>query len=155
MLIYSLLFASLALAAPGSYSVLHEKRELSGPAHHLTRGERIARDAVLPVKIALRQSNLDDGYDYLMGVSDPHSPDYGKHWTAEEIHDKFAPSDETIEAVKAWLISFGIGDNDIKESTSRGWLGVDIPAADAERMFETEYYEHYQSDGKVDVGCDK
>lgn len=155
MLALSLLFAAFAVAAPGSFSVVHEKRDFSSPRHLAGRSERVDRDAILPVRIALRQSNLDDGYEYLMSVSDPSSADYGKHWTIEEIHAKFAPSDETIEAVTAWLESFGIHKDDIKESTSRGWLGVDIPVADAERMFETEYYEHRTSENKVDVGCDK
>lgn len=55
-----------------------------------------------------------------MEVSDPTSENYGKHWTTEEIHAKFAPAEETLEAVKLWLEHAGIGREDIMESASRG-----------------------------------
>lgn len=46
---------------------------------------------VLPMKVALTQNNLDKGHDWLMDVSHPHSKSYGKHWSAEDIANTFAP----------------------------------------------------------------
>ncbi|EHL01600.1 putative Tripeptidyl-peptidase sed1 [Glarea lozoyensis 74030] len=36
------------------------------------------------------------------------SPRYGKHYTAEEVADLFAPSKSTTNAIYEWLVSFGI-----------------------------------------------
>lgn len=105
MLLSILIFAGFAIAVPFSDLRLHEKRD--GSRIHPPDGEtiRVDPDAILPIRIALTQSNLDKGYDHLMQVSDPHSGDFGKHWTLEEIHDYFAPSAETKGAVRAWLES--------------------------------------------------
>lgn len=46
---------------------------------------------MLPMRIALTQSNLDKGEEWLMDVSHPTSEKYGKHWTAEDIANAFAP----------------------------------------------------------------
>lgn len=89
--------ASLSLlshAAPteNARHVLHEKRNTT--PRRWQRGVRVHPDAILPLKIGLTQSNLDDGYDLLMQVSHPTSSGYGKHWSAEEVHDFFAPAEE-------------------------------------------------------------
>ena len=34
----------------------------------------------------------------------PTSPNFGRHWTAEEVNDRFAPSDDTIQTVRDWLV---------------------------------------------------
>lgn len=60
-------FAAVANAVPMvSKTVLHEKR-VSIP-RMWTRGEKVARDAILPVRIGLVQRNLEDGYEHLMDV---------------------------------------------------------------------------------------
>lgn len=89
--------ASLSLlsdAAPteNARHVLHEKRNTT--PRRWERGVRVHPDAILPLKIGLTQSNLDDGYDLLMQVSHPTSSGYGKHWSAEDVHDYFAPAEE-------------------------------------------------------------
>ena len=103
MLLLNFVFAGFAVAVPSSAPSLHEERDLSRIYIHNGESKRVDSNAILPIRIALAQSNLDKGYDYLMQVSDPHSKDFGKHWTLEEIHDHFAPSEETKEAVKVWL----------------------------------------------------
>lgn len=56
------------------------------------------------------QSNLDDAYEHLMDVSHPQSPNYGKHWTAENVHTMYAPSSDAVEAVRDWLQGAGVDD---------------------------------------------
>ena len=53
----------------------------------------------MPLSIALSQRNIEKGPEFLMGVSDPASPDYGKHWPAQTVADTFAPSQADIEVV--------------------------------------------------------
>ena len=70
--------------------VLHEKREVLQP-------KWVKRDAVvagrtLPVRIGMTQSNIDQAHSMLMEVSDPSSPGYGRHYTADEVTELFKPS---------------------------------------------------------------
>ena len=59
--------AALSSAAPASTKhVLHEER--GSPLSDYVRGARIESSAVLPMRIGLTQTNLDDGYDHLMAV---------------------------------------------------------------------------------------
>lgn len=55
-----------AAPAPGAKHALHEKREVV--SRDWTKGARVEKTAVLPMRIGLTQSNLEKGYDYLMEV---------------------------------------------------------------------------------------
>jgi tripeptidyl-peptidase-1 len=76
--------AAYASAAPASTHVVHERRvvQLDKWAR---RDIKLNRDAVIPMSIGLTQRNLDNGYDFLMDVSDPRSANYGKHWSFEQV----------------------------------------------------------------------
>ena len=144
--------AAIALAAAVSASeVVHEARDFELPSW--TRGSRIESSAIVPVRIGLKQTNLDAGPDRLMAISSPESEHFGKHMTAEEVHELFAPSKHSVEAVRAWLVESGVADRLIAHTENKGWLALDIPAKDAERLFGTELYEyqHAQS-GTVRIG---
>jgi tripeptidyl-peptidase-1 len=147
-----LAFAALlvpALSFPASNLVLHEKRD----EPYMGLRERVEPDSIIPIRIALRQNNLETGYDRLMDVSHPSSSNYGKHLSAEDVHDIFAPSEETLQIVKEWLLSSGIEEDEVLHFTNKGWLAVDIPAHHAEKLFATEYYEHEFSNS-MRIGCD-
>ena len=59
--------ASLIEARPlQSERVPHEKREISSRVW--VKRDRVAPDALLPMKIGLKQQNLEKGYEYLMDV---------------------------------------------------------------------------------------
>lgn len=147
-LVSATLFA-LSLSLPASNLVLHEKRD----EPHMGPRKRVERDSIIPVRIALRQTNLHTGYDRLIDVSDPDSPNYGRHLSSAEVHDIFAPSEDTIRTVKDWLLNSGIQEDEVLHYTNKGWLAVDMPAHHAEKLFATEYYEHELSDS-IRVGCD-
>ena len=142
--------AASVSSLPSHSHVLHEKRAIPLPP---LKG-RVAPDAILPIRIALKQSNLHLGYDKLMEVSHPKSDKYGQHMTAEEVHDMFAPSNETLSTVKDWLINSGISESDIIPYTNKGWLALDVPAKDAERLFSPQYFET-EASGGYRVGCDE
>ncbi|KAI5366002.1 putative peptidase S53, activation domain, Sedolisin domain, peptidase S8/S53 domain superfamily [Septoria linicola] len=157
MLVSTLLAALVAscsaspLAAP---HVLHESRH-SIP-HGWVKREELSPRAVLPMRIALAQSNLDKGEDWLMEVSHPESNKYGKHWTAEDVATAFAPSKSTIDAVKNWLSSAGINHERIEQSQSLGWLNFHATVDEAENLLKTKYftYEHSET-GQPQVACEK
>ena len=37
---------------------------------------------------------------------------------------------------------------------NKGWLAIDMPAHQAERLLHTKYYESNHADGRVRIGCD-
>lgn len=151
-----LLLAISALAA-GSFAlpsvdhVEHEKRDRLplGWQYH----EKLQSSEVLPMKIALTQSNLDKAEEFLMDVSHPESPNFGKHWSHEEIANKFAPSPDSVDAVKSWLAESGIAPERISRSQSLGWLKFDATVAEAESLLKTEYHLYKHSTGKPHVAC--
>lgn len=77
------LAGSISAAPTASSYVVHEKRD---QIHQARGNSQVRRDTILPVAIALKQSNLENGYDYLMEVAHPDSPKYGQHWTAEQVN---------------------------------------------------------------------
>lgn len=92
MRLTTVLAAYAAVARAGH--VLHERRET--PLHTSWRqADRVVPDAIIPLRIGLKQQNLDLGVDKLTSISHPESEHYGKHLSAEEVHDLFAPSQDT------------------------------------------------------------
>lgn len=150
LLVHTSVFSG-ALAASLSH-VLHEKRDIPLPDIK----QRIDGDSIIPVRIGLRQSNLHTGYERLMEVSHPSSENYGKHLTKEEVHSIFAPADETVDAVKNWLLGSGLFDDDeIMHYENKGWLAIDMPAKHAEILLGTHFYELESPNGDVRIGCEE
>ncbi|KAJ9220584.1 hypothetical protein DTO271D3_4637 [Paecilomyces variotii] len=151
LLLGALAAAAVAIPAPHNY-VLHERRDVLPTSW--SEGERIYRKTSLPMRIGLTQSNLDRGHDLLMEVSDHTSPKYGQHYTIEEIHDLFAPSEESVQSVRDWLESAGVHGDRITLSANKQWLQFDADAEEVERLLRTEYYVHTDSvTGKSHVAC--
>ncbi|KAE9370750.1 subtilisin-like protein [Stipitochalara longipes BDJ] len=149
-------FAALAFAAPAPTSyVVHEKREVQTEKWSRRRDIKLNRDAVIPMSFGLAQRNLENGYDFLMDVSHPESKNYGKHWTMEKIADTFAPSLETLDFVKSWLMESGIEDERINLSKGRNWFKVNVTVEEAELLLRTQYhvYTNVQT-GKDHLACD-
>lgn len=153
MLVSLLGLAALAAALPSKRYVEHETRQGWQKISHA--GQRVPTDAILPVRIALTQSNLEHGDGYLLDTSLPSSLNYGRHWTAEQVRDKFAPSPETIEKVSSWLYASGVREEELHQSENKVWLAVNLPASHAESLFQTEFYLMEADDGTARVGCDK
>lgn len=57
-----------------------------------------------------------------MDVSDPASPNYGKHWTSAQVIDAFKPSEDTIRSVHDWLVEGGIDSTRHRLSEGLNWL---------------------------------
>lgn len=98
--------------------VLHE-RQLPRIARRWTKREKVPAKTMLPMRIGLKQFNLDAGHDRLMGITDKTSEHYGKHMTAEEVIDFFAPPATTVNAVIDWIAASGISKDRIGHSTNK------------------------------------
>ena len=78
--------------------------------------------------------------------SHPASPNYGKHWTSEQVANAFAPSTETADAVRNWLISSGISEDRIAHSDNKGWFALNASVYEAEDLLKTEYHRYEHAD---------
>lgn len=150
----SLVLASVILATPVLDSradyILHEKRA-EHPAW--TRTRRLPPLAPLPLRIGLKQRNLDLLPDYLMAVSDPESPSYGQHWTSEQVVKAFAPPDEASETVRRWLVAAGFEAGRISRSPNKAWVEVRGATIDeVERLLDARYHVFKRDDGEEHVG---
>ncbi|KAF8847009.1 subtilisin-like protein [Acephala macrosclerotiorum] len=65
-------------------------------------------ERILPMRVALKQSQFHNLESHLMRISTPGLAEYGKHWLYVKILDTFAPSQETISAAHEWLLVAGI-----------------------------------------------
>ncbi|KAI9711500.1 MAG: hypothetical protein M1820_002063 [Bogoriella megaspora] len=157
-------FCSLAAAAALATSVqcavlnvphvVHEKREV--PTRHWTKRSTLEKDAVLPMRIGMTQSNLDRGDELLMEIAHHESPKYGQWYTPEEIVELFAPSKDTVSSVRSWLESAGIASERISQSANKQWMQFDATVEEAESLLRTEYsvYEHGVT-GRKHIACDE
>jgi tripeptidyl-peptidase-1 len=84
------------------------------------------------------------------------SPRYGKHYTAEEVADLFAPSKSTTDAIYDWLVSSGIPRESVSQSTNKQWMQFDVTVSELESLLKTDYhvYEHTET-GKASIACEQ
>ncbi|KAK8041507.1 subtilisin-like protein [Apiospora phragmitis] len=143
-----LVLAALTAASPTSRRatdhVTHEKR------HQLpvvwAKREKVDGRAVLPLRIGLKQRNLDRADELL-----DQSGDYAQHWTPRQIADMFAPSQEVVDSVRAWLAESGIDPRRIGVSESRSWISVNATVAEVESLIQTDYHVYEHSSGHLHV----
>lgn len=150
--VFSLLGATVWATTIPSRQIIHEKRVVSSEAW--LKGERLHPEEPIPLRIALSQANLEHGHEYLLSVSHPTSPNYGRHWTAEEVANAFSPSEETTDKVTQWLLSSGIAVERILRTP--GSLTVGVSVGEAERLLKTEYHGFRHADtGHKQAACDQ
>lgn len=83
------LSALLPFALGSPYEV-HERRH-AATSHRWSKRAHLDEAAKVPIRIGLKQQNLEQGDAWLMEVSDPASERYGQHWSAKEVVDAFKP----------------------------------------------------------------
>ncbi|KAI1855363.1 hypothetical protein JX265_006494 [Neoarthrinium moseri] len=151
-----LLAASAANGLPSSPYVLHESRHASGIGRRSLSAKhaRADVDAIIPLRIGLTQTNLETGYDRLMDVADPSSPNFGNHLSRDEVIELFAPKEESVSSVRNWLIQSGVNASRITHYQNKGWLAIDMPVSEAESLFQTQYHE-VDHKGTLRLGCDE
>lgn len=107
--------ATVAYAVPTTSYVLHEKRD-DNPHSLWKRHSRAEGHEVLPVRIGLKQRNLEHSERFIDEVSNPASPKFGQHWSAEKIAEVFAPAKETSDSIVNWLVASGIDAQRLRHS---------------------------------------
>ncbi|QKX54466.1 uncharacterized protein TRUGW13939_01552, partial [Talaromyces rugulosus] len=134
--------------------VLHEKRQ-STSSQWLNLGP-VEPDSKIVVRVGLKQSDLHKAHEYLMDVSHPKSPNYGKFWTQDQVIQAFAPSDETASCVHDWLARAGIDKSRILHTENKGWLAFEATGSEVENLLKTQYYNYKNTiTGQKAVACEK
>ncbi|EMD35310.1 hypothetical protein CERSUDRAFT_116113 [Gelatoporia subvermispora B] len=147
-LLLAVVVSVIAVAAsPLSARVFHDDPRVP-PGYKVLR--RAAPHTVLPFRVGLKQSNIDSIESFLLDVSHPESPNYGKHWTAAQVAETFRPSSESVGTVHNWLTESGVDASRIKLSASGAWVQANVTIAEAERLLEAEYYiyEHEATESR-------
>lgn len=149
----ALLGAATAAPAPTSAKryVVHEKRDKL--PSHWKKTAKLHEDSYFPIRIGLTQSNLHRADEFLMDVSHPKSPNYGKHWTPKEVAEMFAPSKEAVDVVTVWLNEAGI--TGAKQSEGLNWITANVTVEQAERLLKTSYFEYEHESGKKHIACEE
>ena len=84
-ILLALSVALFAAAVPTTRYAVHERRDISLSSQWMEQDVKVDRYSVIPISIGLVQQNLENGQDFLMDVSHPDSPNYGKHWPPEKV----------------------------------------------------------------------
>ncbi|GJC97441.1 pro-kumamolisin [Colletotrichum higginsianum] len=148
--------AAVAFANPVTRSHKHVVHEERHPARsEWAKNHRLHTMARLPVRIGLAQSNLHRANEFMNDVAHPDSPNYGRHWTHDEIINMFAPRQESIALVMQWLESEGIQRSRVKLSKGRNWVQFNGTVGEVERLLKTEYHVYKHDQGHMHIACDK
>ncbi len=68
----------------------------------------------------------------------------------------FAPSEETIDSVKSWLVKSGIPADKITLSNSKGWLSFETTVSKLESVLKTQYHVYNNVAARSDhIGSDE
>ncbi|CAK7236917.1 hypothetical protein SCUCBS95973_009771 [Sporothrix curviconia] len=148
--------ASLPGKQQRSRHVVHEVRAPAA-VHSWKKAARLHHETVLPVRIGLTQSNLHRAEEFLNDVSHPESPNYGRHWTPDQVADMFAPTQEAIDAVLAWVASeIGLAGDSVSLSRGRHWVQFSATVSQMETLLKTEYHVYQNADhGARHVACEQ
>lgn len=147
-------FFAIVTASPVTRSshVVHERRSIipTDWSHH----SRLHEAVVLPVRIGLAQQNLHRAEEFVNEVAHPSSSKYGQHWSPRKIAEMFAPSQESIDEVKAWLSVSGIDPARISLSPSQGWISFNATRVELEYLLKTEYHTYTHTSGQKHVATE-
>ncbi|KAF8905279.1 Pro-kumamolisin, activation domain-containing protein [Gymnopilus junonius] len=130
--------------------VVHEKRNLHP---EVQAARRLEGHVTVPLRIALKQKNLEYLPDYLMSVSNPSSVSYGEHWSHEKVVKHFAPSPDAHDTVRSWLMDAGFDPARMRLSHNKAW--IEVPGATAlevEDLLNTQFHI-FEHDGEEHVAC--
>ncbi|KAH9883818.1 subtilisin-like protein [Xylariomycetidae sp. FL2044] len=138
---------------PATHNV-HERHSAHWGRRWTKRG-RVEPTVMLPMRIGLKQSNLDTGHERLMDISNPKSPNYGNHMTAEEVVELFAPDVASVDIVVDWLQTSGISKDRIALSVNKQWIQFDAMTGEVEELLLTDFHIWQHADGSRDISAEE
>ncbi|KAG9312225.1 peptidase S8/S53 domain-containing protein [Chiua virens] len=110
--------------------------------------------AIIPLRFALTQPNLENLEEFLYDVSILTHPTTENTGPRSKVASTFAPSRASVDAVLDWLLESGIEAHRIKLSPSGGWLGFKATVSEAEDLLQARYNVYVHDTGAAHIACE-
>ncbi|XP_015234694.1 PREDICTED: tripeptidyl-peptidase 1 [Cyprinodon variegatus] len=140
ILFITLLFSSLGFSGFLEY----DQDVLLSP--DWTHAGRVDPSEQLELTFALKQQNIDLLEETLRRVSDPDSPQYGKHLNLQEVASLVRPSELTQKVVHGWLQAHGV--SNCRTVSTQDFLQCTMTAEVAETLLPGSRFHRYVRDGQ-------
>ena len=154
-LFVALAFVAAATVPPGSPRVPLEADAPPPEARAgWTKAARAPGDAPLTLTFLLRQRNVAELERRLAAVSDPRSPEYGRHLSNAAVHALVAPSAAALSAVRGFLRDHGV--RVVDDATPNGdMLTATTTVAKAEELLGAAYHRSAGRGAGAEAPCGK
>ncbi|RPD69200.1 family S53 protease-like protein [Lentinus tigrinus ALCF2SS1-7] len=133
----ALVIATLSLGA-------HGRRTTIVPKPNFVPLRPAPSTSSLQLTLALPPTNIDGLHAALYDVSDPKSPNYGKHLSKAEVEAFVAPKPDSVKAVTDWLTQHSLRPEAV--SPSGDMLRIDIPVSKANSLLGANFTEFKNKD---------
>ena len=117
--------------------IFMESSKFSSTRSDIKKQDRAGHDHSHEVIFVIQQRNMDELTRILHDVSDPHSPNYGQHWTRDEVVD-FTSNTEGRDAVVSYLHMNGA--SVVSETLAGEYVTAKAPIKVWEKIFNTEFF---------------
>ncbi len=99
-----------------------------------------AEDLTITMHISLRlpEDGVQSAARHLHDISNPSSPNFGQHWSAQKVARHFAPRATVVQNIRSWLKTSGI--SRIKLSHDQSHLSFVTTISNAEKLLATKYF---------------
>lgn len=106
------------------------------------------RNAVT-IAIVLNTVDLEEASNLLLTLSDPHSENYGRYWSRQDIAARFAPSRAVLRDIISWIHQAQISSEKIKRSGNIFHVSGGI--SEIQRLLEADvsYYKHKRTGART------
>ena len=160
-------FLSL-LRANHSVFVVRSSRDAAPAGFKLDETATPPQDALIRLTIGMPQNNITGLQQTLLDISDPDSPNYGRHWSQAQvtlslntahnglcfrhptqIKEQVAPKEESLKVVTDWLSANGI--TPASTSPSGDMLTIYVSVEKADALLDANYinYVHEESNSSM------
>ncbi|VDB96160.1 unnamed protein product [Peniophora sp. CBMAI 1063] len=139
---FLLFIASFARASPLHSRHILDRRDAAPSG--FVKVARAPSDTTFEIRIQLTNSDITGLEDRLKIVSSPSSSEYGKWLTREEVNVFVAPTQESLSAINAFLATHNLVA--IPVSPAGDIVAVNVTVAQANSLFDTEYYTFMSTD---------
>lgn len=144
----------LWLLASGHAEATLLRRESSLGLSLWSQGREADANQSLQVSIALTVQNADLGAETLLRISDPTSPDYGRHLSAKDVTRMFEPEPKAVSDVMKWLEESGIDKRHVHVSYGGDRLSMRLSVQEASLLLETTFYHQtHRETGQEQIAC--
>ena len=113
----------------------------------LTQAHDAPEDKVIPLEVEFAMQNKQQFDELMRKIADPHSAQYHRWLTPEEMHARFGESQVEFDQVLRWLEEQGFTITDKSYGTNADYIRFKGTIAQIEKAFDVQLvlpeYDHY------------